>query len=62
LRILKEEHDNRIAFSKLLEEERQAVADHQLARRPAGVTGAEPKDDRDDEGNATSFADSDTNL
>lgn len=31
IKILEQEHDNRVAFAKLLEEEKQAVADHQLA-------------------------------
>jgi E3 ubiquitin-protein ligase RNF144 len=37
LRILKDEHDNRVAFSKLLAEERQAINDHTLAMRLAGL-------------------------
>ena len=36
LKILSEEHKNRIAFSRLLEEEKQAVGDHQLAIQLAG--------------------------
>jgi hypothetical protein len=31
LKILREEHENRVAFSRLLEEEKQAASDHQLA-------------------------------
>lgn len=43
LKILKEEHDNRVAFSKLLEDEKRAVADHQLAMRLAGMTISDPE-------------------
>lgn len=38
LKILKEEHDNRVAFARLLEEEKRAVSDHQLAMQLAGLT------------------------
>ena len=41
LKILREEHENRLAFSRLLEQEKQAVADHQLAIRIAGHTVSE---------------------
>jgi E3 ubiquitin-protein ligase RNF144 len=48
LNILKEEHDNRLAFAKLLEEENQAISDHKLAMRLAGIhvanTGSGIKD------------------
>ena len=41
IKILKNEYSERVAFKKLLEEERQAVSDHQLAMRLAGIaTGA----------------------
>ena len=37
LNILREEHNNRLAFSRLLKEEKQASGDHQLARRLANL-------------------------
>lgn len=37
LNILKDEHEGRVAFAKLLEEEKQAVTDHQLAMSLAGM-------------------------
>ena len=43
LKILKEENDNRVAFFKLLEEEKRAASDHQLAMRLAGMTIAAPE-------------------
>jgi E3 ubiquitin-protein ligase RNF144 len=43
LQILKEEHDNRVAFSRLLEEEKRAASDHQLAMRLAGMTVSNPE-------------------
>jgi E3 ubiquitin-protein ligase RNF144 len=42
-KILREEHNNRVAFSRLLEEERRAAADHQLAMRLAGMTNSDPE-------------------
>lgn len=36
LKILREEHENRVAFSRLLEEEKQAINDHQLAMQLVG--------------------------
>lgn len=41
LKILQEEHDNRAAFARLVEEEKRAVSDHQLAMRLAGMTTAD---------------------
>jgi E3 ubiquitin-protein ligase RNF144 len=38
LKILREEHDNRVAFAILLEEEKRAISDHQLAMRLEGLT------------------------
>jgi E3 ubiquitin-protein ligase RNF144 len=35
--ILRQEHANRLAFSRLMEEERQAASDHQLAMRLTGL-------------------------
>lgn len=49
LKILREEYDNRIAFSRLLEEERQAVTDHQLAVELAGVTVDNHNHERSDD-------------
>jgi hypothetical protein len=43
LKILREEHDSRVAFSRLLEEERQAASDHQLAMRLAGLAVSDPE-------------------
>jgi len=43
LTLLKNEHDNRIALSKLLREERQAIDDHRLAMRLKGVTLTDPE-------------------
>ena len=43
LKILKEEHGNRAAFVKLLEVEKQAVSDHQLAMRLAGMSVNHPE-------------------
>jgi hypothetical protein len=37
LKVLKDEHNNRVAFSKLIAEERQAIDDHTLAMRLAGL-------------------------
>lgn len=42
LKILREEHDSRIAFARLLEEEKQAANDHQLAMRLAGLAVNDP--------------------
>jgi hypothetical protein len=43
LRILKEEHDIHGAFTRLLDEERRAVTDHQLAMSIAGLAITEPR-------------------
>lgn len=46
LQILKEEYDNRIAFSKLLAQEKQAASDHQLDRRLAGMAVSDTEVER----------------
>lgn len=38
IKILKDEYNARVTFKKLLEDEKQAVSDHQLALRLAGIT------------------------
>ncbi|KAF2994361.1 hypothetical protein E8E13_001183 [Curvularia kusanoi] len=38
IKILKQEFDDRAAYKKLLDEEKQAVSDHELAMRLAGMT------------------------
>lgn len=43
LDILKEEYVNRLTFTKLLEEEKQAAADHRLAMSMAGLKMDDPK-------------------
>ena len=43
LKILRGEHESRVAFSRLLEEERQAASDHQLAMRLAGLAVSDPE-------------------
>lgn len=42
LKILKEQHESRLAFSKLLKEEKQAVTDHQLAMELEGLAINDP--------------------
>ncbi|KAI8936616.1 hypothetical protein NX059_007015 [Plenodomus lindquistii] len=37
LKVLRDQHDERVAFNHLLEQERQAVEDHQLAMQLAGL-------------------------
>lgn len=42
LKILREEHETRVAFSGLLKEEKQAAGDHQLAMQLAGRAVSDP--------------------
>jgi hypothetical protein len=42
LNLLRAEHDSRVAFSKLLEEEKQAVEDHKLAMSLRGLEADDP--------------------
>jgi E3 ubiquitin-protein ligase RNF144 len=42
LKILREEHEGRVAFSRLLEEEKQAISDHQLSMELAGGAVSDP--------------------
>ncbi|KAH9873267.1 hypothetical protein J1614_005665 [Plenodomus biglobosus] len=53
LKILKDEHDERVAFKKLLTQERQAVSDHQLAMRLAGLATTDPEFKRSDDYDAS---------
>ncbi|KAL5113262.1 hypothetical protein ACEQ8H_008868 [Pleosporales sp. CAS-2024a] len=49
LKILREEHEDRVLFTRLLEEERQAVSDHRLAMVLAGVASTDPDVTRSDD-------------
>lgn len=56
LRILKQEHENRVAFTKLIKEEKQAADDHRLALKLSGMKLSHPDSPSSKEAGATLVA------